>query len=89
LDQVRPDSPDFVKNRVAMQDLHMKEIWRYFDADVRAIIFRCSTMKFGARAASPSSSHPPTRTSPMPPRNRASLGVSSSSRGKALKEISC
>jgi arsenite-transporting ATPase len=37
-DQVRPDSPEFVKNRVAMQDSYMEEIWRDFDGSVRAII---------------------------------------------------
>ena len=37
-DQVRADSPEFVKNRVAMQDGYMKEIWRDFDGAVRAII---------------------------------------------------
>ncbi len=37
-DQVRAESPDFVKNRVAMQDSYMEEIWRHFDGDVRAII---------------------------------------------------
>jgi len=36
-DQVRPDSPEFVKNRVAMQDAYMEEIWRDFD-NVRTII---------------------------------------------------
>ncbi len=36
-DQVRSDSPEFVKNRVAMQDSYMQEIWRDFD-NVRAII---------------------------------------------------
>ena len=36
-DQVRPDSPDFVKNRVAMQDSYMQEIWRDFD-NVRAVL---------------------------------------------------
>jgi arsenite-transporting ATPase len=36
-DQVRPDSPEFVKNRVAMQDSYMEEIWRDFD-NVRTII---------------------------------------------------
>jgi arsenite-transporting ATPase len=36
-DQVRSDSPEFVKNRVAMQDSYMREIWRDFD-NVRAII---------------------------------------------------
>jgi arsenite-transporting ATPase len=37
-DQVRADSPEFVRNRVAMQDGYMKEIWRDFDGAVRAII---------------------------------------------------
>ncbi len=37
-DQVGPDSPDFVKNRVAMQESYMEEIWRFFDGSVRAII---------------------------------------------------
>ena len=36
-DQVKADSPEFVKNRVAMQDSYMEEIWRDFD-NVRAII---------------------------------------------------
>ncbi|HYL47105.1 MAG TPA: ArsA family ATPase [Candidatus Limnocylindrales bacterium] len=36
-DQVREDSPEFIKNRVAMQDSYMNEIWRDFD-NVRAVI---------------------------------------------------
>ena len=36
-DQVRVDSPEFVKNRVAMQDSYLEEIWRDFD-NVRATI---------------------------------------------------
>jgi len=35
---VKPDSPDFVKNRVVMQDEYMKEIERQFDGRVRAIL---------------------------------------------------
>src|SRR5512142_1045941 len=35
--QVRQDSPEFVRNRVAMQDSYMAEIWRDFD-NVRAIV---------------------------------------------------
>jgi len=35
---VRPESPDFVKNRVAMQDEHMETIWKEFDGQVRAIL---------------------------------------------------
>jgi arsenite-transporting ATPase len=35
--QVRSDSPEFVRNRVAMQDTYMAEIWRDFD-NVRAIV---------------------------------------------------
>src|SRR5512139_3887884 len=34
--QVKPDSPDFVLNRVAMQDRYMVEIWDKFDGMVRA-----------------------------------------------------
>ena len=37
-DQVHADAPEFVRNRVAMQDAYMKEIWRDFDGSVRAII---------------------------------------------------
>jgi arsenite-transporting ATPase len=35
--QVRTDSPEFVRNRVAMQDNYMAEIWRDFD-NVRAVL---------------------------------------------------
>jgi arsenite-transporting ATPase len=35
---VRPDSPDFVRNRVQMQDEHMEEIWRTFGDGVRSIV---------------------------------------------------
>jgi len=35
---VRADAPDFVKNRVAMQDEHMETIWKEFDGQVRAIL---------------------------------------------------
>jgi len=34
---VRDDAPDFVKNRVAMQDGYMEEIWQTF-SDVRAVV---------------------------------------------------
>jgi len=34
---VKADSPEFVKNRVAMQEGYMQEIWRVF-SDVRAIV---------------------------------------------------
>src|SRR5512139_323428 len=34
--QVKEESPDFVKNRVAMQDRYMVEIWDKFDGMVRA-----------------------------------------------------
>ena len=37
-DQVGPDSPEFVHNRVAMQEEHMEEIWQIFGDRVRAII---------------------------------------------------
>ena len=35
---IRPDTPDFVKNRVAMQDEHMETVWKEFDGQVRAIL---------------------------------------------------
>ncbi|PKO23109.1 MAG: arsenic transporter [Chloroflexi bacterium HGW-Chloroflexi-1] len=35
---VGPDTPDFVKNRVAMQAEHMETIWREFDGMVRALL---------------------------------------------------
>ncbi len=35
---VRPDTPDFVKNRVAMQDGYMKQIETLFDGSVRAVL---------------------------------------------------
>jgi arsenite/tail-anchored protein-transporting ATPase len=35
--QVKADSPEFVRNRVAMQDAYMAEIWRDFD-NVRAVV---------------------------------------------------
>src|SRR5713226_6636530 len=37
-DQVEQGGPDFVKNRVAMQEAYMQEIWRDFDGAVRAVI---------------------------------------------------
>ncbi|HVH08535.1 MAG TPA: ArsA family ATPase [Gemmatimonadales bacterium] len=37
-DQVRADSPEFVRNRVAMQDAYMEQIWRDFDGAVRAVV---------------------------------------------------
>jgi arsenite-transporting ATPase len=35
---VKPETPDFVKNRVAMQDEHMGTIWKEFNGQVRAIL---------------------------------------------------
>jgi anion-transporting ArsA/GET3 family ATPase len=35
---VGPDTAEFVKNRLAMQQEHMKTIWREFDDSVRAIV---------------------------------------------------
>ncbi len=37
-DSVEDDAPDFVKNRVAMQDEHMETIWKEFDGQVRSIL---------------------------------------------------
>ncbi len=36
--QVKPDSPEFVRNRVAMQDRYMDDIWQKFDGMVRATV---------------------------------------------------
>lgn len=36
--QVKADAPDFVHNRVAMQDRYMEEIWQKFDGMVRALL---------------------------------------------------
>ncbi len=35
---VQADTPDFVKNRVAMQDGYMQEIWDTFDGMVRGVV---------------------------------------------------
>ncbi len=37
-DQVNATSPEFVRNRVAMQDAYMDQIWKDFEGSVRAII---------------------------------------------------
>jgi arsenite/tail-anchored protein-transporting ATPase len=37
-DQVNPSSPEFVRNRVAMQDSYMDQIWKDFEGGVRAVI---------------------------------------------------
>ncbi len=36
--EVTPDAPDFVHNRIAMQDRYLDEIWHRFDGQVRAIL---------------------------------------------------
>ena len=35
---VGAEAADFVKNRVAMQDEHMRTVWQKFDGSVRAIV---------------------------------------------------
>jgi arsenite-transporting ATPase len=37
-DQVKDTSPEFVRNRVAMQDSYMTQIWNDFDGNVRALL---------------------------------------------------
>ncbi|HEX7588690.1 MAG TPA: ArsA-related P-loop ATPase, partial [Anaerolineae bacterium] len=37
-DQVNASSPEFVRNRVSMQDAYMEQIWKDFDGSVRAVI---------------------------------------------------
>jgi arsenite-transporting ATPase len=36
--KVGPDAAEFVKNRVAMQEEHMRTVWQKFDGKVRAIV---------------------------------------------------
>ncbi|MGH2522983.1 MAG: ArsA family ATPase [Anaerolineales bacterium] len=36
--QVKPDSPEFVRNRVAMQERYMDDIWQKFEGMVRATV---------------------------------------------------
>jgi hypothetical protein len=36
--QVTPESPEFVRNRVAMQDRYMEDVWEKFEGMVRAIV---------------------------------------------------
>jgi arsenite-transporting ATPase len=36
--QVKPDSPEFVLNRVAMQDRYMEDVWVKFEGMVRALL---------------------------------------------------
>ncbi len=35
---VKPDAPEFVRNRVKMQDEHMEEIWQIFGERVRSVL---------------------------------------------------
>ena len=37
-ESVKHDTPDFVKNRVAMQEEHMQTIWKEFDGQVRSVL---------------------------------------------------
>jgi arsenite-transporting ATPase len=48
-DQVGDDAPEFVHNRVAMQDEHMEEIWKIFGERVRAVIPLFETEVKGAK----------------------------------------
>lgn len=36
--QVTADSPDFVRNRIAMQDRYMEDVWEKFDGMVRSVL---------------------------------------------------
>jgi arsenite-transporting ATPase len=36
--QVSADSPEFVRNRVQMQDEHMEQIWKIFGDRVRSVV---------------------------------------------------
>jgi len=48
-DQVKKDSPEFVLNRVKMQNEHMEEIWQIFGDKVRAVIPLFETEVKGAK----------------------------------------
>lgn len=48
-DQVEVDAPEFVRNRVEMQDEHMEEIWKIFGERVRAIVPLFETEIKGAK----------------------------------------
>jgi len=47
--QVGKDSPEFVRNRVQMQDEHMEEIWKIFGDRVRAVLPLFETEVKGAK----------------------------------------
>ncbi|MBN1135993.1 MAG: ArsA family ATPase [Anaerolineae bacterium] len=53
---VGADAPDFVKNRVAMQDGYMEEIWRVF-SDVRAVVPLFDTEVQGVEMLERTASH--------------------------------
>jgi arsenite-transporting ATPase len=46
---VKADSPEFVRNRVKMQDEHMEEIWKIFGDRVRAVVPLFETEVKGAK----------------------------------------
>jgi arsenite-transporting ATPase len=48
-EQVNQDSPEFVRNRVSMQNEHMEQIWKTFDSQVRAIVPLFETEVKGAQ----------------------------------------
>jgi arsenite-transporting ATPase len=48
-EQVGADSPEFVRNRVQMQDEHMAEVWRIFEDRVRSIVPLFETEVKGAK----------------------------------------
>ncbi len=51
-DQVKKDSPEFVLNRVKMQNEHMEEIWQIFGDRVRAVIPLFETEVKGSKMVS-------------------------------------
>jgi len=48
-DQLGENPPEFVLNRVQMQDEHMEEIWKIFSDKVRAIVPLYETEVKGAK----------------------------------------
>jgi arsenite-transporting ATPase len=48
--KILADAPDVVKNRVAMQDGYMQQIWSDFDGNFRAIVPLLDNVVLGAEA---------------------------------------
>jgi arsenite/tail-anchored protein-transporting ATPase len=54
---VKPDTPEFVRNRVAMQDQYMDQIWKTFEGQVRGIVPLFETEVRGIRMLERTAEH--------------------------------